>query len=111
MKILKISASNSKRFRVYGIFRKLQIDDDGQGDHQIQQFLRQLLIKTTSGLKNSLGYLFWLKKLKNDIKIALKPNGIKLQKNLIKIYYAVYICEKENDVALQLSKPFFNPTI
>ena len=28
MKILKILASNSKRFRVYGIFRKLQIDDD-----------------------------------------------------------------------------------
>ena len=28
MKILKILASNSKRFRVYGIFRKLQIDDE-----------------------------------------------------------------------------------
>ena len=28
MKILKILASNSKRFRVYGIFKKLQIDDD-----------------------------------------------------------------------------------
>ena len=28
MKISKILASNSKRFRVYGIFKKLQIDDD-----------------------------------------------------------------------------------
>ena len=28
MKILKILASNSKRFRVYGIFKTLQIDDD-----------------------------------------------------------------------------------
>ena len=28
MKILKILTSNSKRFRVYGIFKKLQIDDD-----------------------------------------------------------------------------------
>ena len=31
MKILKILASNSKRLRVYGIFKKLQIDDD-KGD-------------------------------------------------------------------------------
>ena len=29
MKILKILASNSTRFRVYGIFKKWQIDDDG----------------------------------------------------------------------------------
>ena len=28
MKILKILASNSKQFRVYRIFKKLQIDDD-----------------------------------------------------------------------------------
>ena len=28
MKILKILASNSKWFRVYGIFKKWQIDDD-----------------------------------------------------------------------------------
>ena len=28
MKILKILASNSKRFTVYGIFKTLQIDDD-----------------------------------------------------------------------------------
>ena len=32
----------------------------------------------SSVLKNSPGYVFWLKKLKNDIKIALKPTGIKL---------------------------------
>ena len=31
MKILKILAFNSKRFRVYGIFKKLQIDDDKVG--------------------------------------------------------------------------------
>ena len=31
MKILKILASNSKRFRVYGIFKKLQIDGDKGG--------------------------------------------------------------------------------
>ena len=31
MKILKILASNSKRFRVYGIFKKLQIGDDKEG--------------------------------------------------------------------------------
>ena len=28
MKILKILASNYMRFRIYGIFKKLQIDDD-----------------------------------------------------------------------------------
>ena len=28
MEILKILVSNSKRFRVYGIFKKLQIADD-----------------------------------------------------------------------------------
>ena len=31
MEILKILASNSKRFRVYGILKKLHIDDDDQG--------------------------------------------------------------------------------
>ena len=31
MKILKILASNSERFRFYGIFKKLQIDDDKGG--------------------------------------------------------------------------------
>ena len=53
----------------------------------------------TSGLKNSPGYFFSLKKFKNDIKIALKPTGIMLWENQIKIYYGVYNCEK-NDVAL-----------
>ena len=79
MKILKILAFISKRFRVYGIFKKLQIDDyKGGGVHQIQQFFRQHLLKITSGLKNSAGYFSFFKKLKNDIKIALKPTGIKL---------------------------------
>ena len=32
MKILKILACNSKQLRVYGIFKRLQIDDDPQGD-------------------------------------------------------------------------------
>ena len=31
MKILKILASNYMRFRIYGIFKKLQIDDDKGG--------------------------------------------------------------------------------
>ena len=31
MNVLKILTSNSKRFRVYSIFKKLQIDDDKQG--------------------------------------------------------------------------------
>ena len=31
IKILKILASNAMRFRIYGIFRKLQIDDDEGG--------------------------------------------------------------------------------
>ena len=39
MKILKILASNSKWFRVYGIFKKFQIDDDS-GDDQLLHFLR-----------------------------------------------------------------------
>ena len=79
------------------------------GGHQIQQVFRSPLLKITSGLKNSPGHDFWLKKLKNDIKITLKPTGIKLQENPIKIYYAVYNCKK-NDVTLQLSKRFFNHT-
>ena len=57
MKILKILASNSKRFRVYGIFKKWQIDDD-RGSGQILHFFRQLLLKITSDLKNSPGYVF-----------------------------------------------------
>ena len=40
-----------------------------------------------------------LTKLKNDIKTALKPPGIKLEANPFKIYHAVDICKKK-DVAL-----------
>ena len=53
----------------------------GGGD-ELLHFLRNLLLKVISGLKNSTEYFFWLEKLKNDkwqkIKIALKPTGIKL---------------------------------
>ena len=45
---------------------------------QILHFLRLLLLKITSGLKNSPGYIFLVKKLKNDIEIVLKPTGIEL---------------------------------
>ena len=31
MKVLKILTSNSKWFRVYDIFKKLQVDDDKKG--------------------------------------------------------------------------------
>ena len=37
--------------------------------------------------------------LKNDIKIALKPTGIKVQANPIEMYHVVYISERK-DVAL-----------
>ena len=47
----------------------------GGGGSQIQQFLRLLLLKITSGLKNSPEYVLCLKKLKNDINFALKPTG------------------------------------
>ena len=40
MKVLEILTSNSKRFRVYGISKKLQIDDNKGEGQQIQQFLR-----------------------------------------------------------------------
>ena len=67
MKIPKILASNSKQFRVYGILKQLQIDDDkcggkggggwGEGgDYQIQKFHRWLHI--SSGLEKSPGFLF-----------------------------------------------------
>ena len=46
------------------------------------------LLQITSGLENSSGYAFWLKKLKNDIDIALKASRITR-------YHAVYICEKK----------------
>ena len=80
---LKILASNSKWFRVYGIFDKWKIDDDRRGG-QILHFLRQFLFKIISGLKNTSGYVFFLTQetqkwhhncMMNDI---LKPTGIKL---------------------------------
>ena len=58
LKILKILASNSKWVRVYGIFKKWQIDDDKGGENQIRQVFRWLLLKITSGLKNSPEYDF-----------------------------------------------------
>ena len=75
--LLKILASNSRWFRVYGIFNKWQINDD-KGGGQILHFLTQFLLKIIFGLKSSPGYAFSLKKLKNDIIIALKLTGIKL---------------------------------
>ena len=38
----------------------------------------------TTGLKNSPGFVFWLKKLKNDIEIALKPTALSYRKILSK---------------------------
>ena len=49
-----------------------------EGGSQKLHFLTYLLLKITSGPENSPGYVFWLTKFKNDIKIALKPTGIKL---------------------------------
>ena len=83
MKILKILVSNSKQLRVHDILKKWQIP---------------------------LAMFFSLTKLKNDIKIALKPTAIKLQANPNKRYHAVYICE-EKDVALSLNKSIFNCTL
>ena len=45
---------------------------------QILHFVRYLTLKITSGLKNFPGYAFWLSKLKNDIRTAIKPTAIKL---------------------------------
>ena len=46
MKILKILASNSKRFGVYGIFKTLQIDDDkGGGPAKYNNFLDNFCLK------------------------------------------------------------------
>ena len=44
MKILKILASNSRQFRVYRIFKKLQIDDD-QGTPKCNIFLDTFCLK------------------------------------------------------------------
>ena len=76
MKILKILDTNSNRFTNYGIFKKWQVDEDS-GIAKYNIFLDNFYLKN-SGLKDFPGYVFWLKKLKNDIKTALKPTGIKL---------------------------------
>ena len=83
MKILKILASNSKRFRFYG-----------PGRPNTKKKLKKIKI-----LKKIPGYVFWLKKLKNDIEIALQPTGTELQPNRIKITLR-YISVKKKDVAL-----------
>ena len=44
MKILKILASNSKRFRDYGIFKKWQIDGD-MGGAKYNNFLDNFCLK------------------------------------------------------------------
>ena len=58
MKIRKILASNSKQFRVMAFLKNDKIDDDRGRAGKIKQFLRLLLLKITSGLKNSPGYVF-----------------------------------------------------
>ena len=50
----------------------------GEGPSQILHFRRNFLPKIKSALKKSSGYIFWLKKLKNDIKIALKQTDIEV---------------------------------
>ena len=52
-------------------------------------------VSNSSDLANSLGYLFWLKKFKNDTEIALKPTDFELSENPINIYHSVYICERK----------------
>ena len=55
MKIVKILASNSKQFRVYGMLKQLQTDDDKEeGWPPNTKFHREL--KITSGLENSPGF-------------------------------------------------------
>ena len=61
----------------------------GAGPTRYYIFLEKLLLKTTSGLQNASVYLFLLKKLKNNMEIFLKPTGIELWSNPIKIYNAV----------------------
>ena len=74
MKTLKILASNSKHFRIYGTFNKWQIGVP-RLTFQILLFLRSVLLQTASGRENSPGYVFWLKKSKSDIKFALKDTA------------------------------------
>ena len=57
---------------------KLMIGRGKRAGNEILHFLRSLLTKITSGLKNSAGHAFWIKKLKNDIEIDLKSTGIEI---------------------------------
>ena len=54
--------------------------EGGGGGRQYYIFLDNFCLKyiQISDLKNSPGYVFWLKKLKNDIIIVLRPTDIKL---------------------------------
>ena len=63
-------------------------------DGQMQHFPRYLLLKITSGFKNSPGYVFWLKKLKNNINIVLKATGNPIKQILSKftMRYISVIC-------------------
>ena len=53
------------------------------------------ILNTTLSLITSTGYVFGLKKLKYDIKIALKPAGRELYEIPIKIYHSVYTCKRK----------------
>ena len=75
MKILKITPSGSD-FMSFLKSDKLVIE--GGGGSQIQHFLRYLLHK-----------------IRSDIEISLKPTGIKLSADPIKIYHTVYVCGKK----------------
>ena len=58
MKILKILASNSKRFRDYGIFKIWQIDDDMGGGGKCDNFLDNICLKYPLVLNILLGMFF-----------------------------------------------------
>ena len=78
MKISKITPSGSD-FMSFLKSDKLVIEGGGGGGgSQIQHFLRYLLHK-----------------IRSDIEISLKPTGIKLSADPIKIYHTVYVCGKK----------------
>ena len=58
MKILKMLASNFTSGSEFMAFSKNDKYMMKRRGRQIQQFLRYLLLKITSGLKNSPGYVF-----------------------------------------------------
>ena len=57
-KILKILASNSKRFRFFSIFKKWQIDDRGGGQAKYYIFSDKFCLKQSLVLKFILGMFF-----------------------------------------------------